>query len=102
MNGLFMPNGQPVQRQVRLEPEQTLAVSGRMLEAQIAELLTTFRIPPPILAENLIRIVAGLVAPAQPAQARGMLVDHLCEMLRQDVSRRAADIPVEIKAKSHL
>lgn len=92
MNGIVAPNGQPAQREVRVESDQALATAMKLIEAQVESLLTTFKMPPPVIAEYLTRFVAALVAPVQSDFARRMLVDSLVNVLRSETERRAAEL----------
>lgn len=86
---LVDPTGQPVQKQVTIEPQQALFVTGMHLNAMLGVLMSTFRIPPPDLAASLMKSVAGLLAGAEPAQARQALLDNLITTLRHDVAAQA-------------
>lgn len=88
---LVDPSGQPVNKQVTIEPDQALAIIGMAFDAQLGILLNVFKMPPPVLAENLLRSVAGLVAPCEPTQARQALLDQLIKNLRADVARRVGE-----------
>lgn len=93
---LIMPDGQPVPRQVQITSEQALAVWGQVLEGELNVLLAVFRLPPQVIAENLMRLIAALVAPAQPLQARQVLVENLIQVLRIEVDRRTKDLALQV------
>jgi hypothetical protein len=91
---LISPNGQPIKKQVTATHEQILAIGGSLLGTQVGMLVNGYRIPPQIIAEKLIDIVASLVAPAQPPQARMELIRHLTSRFVSQVNEQAAELGV--------
>ena len=99
---LIAPDGQPIQQQITVTSDQAMLVTGMLLNAMLSTLMNTFKIPPPVIAEQMMRTVAGLISPAEPPQARQVLLDKLILQLRGDVARQAGMRAVDAAVASHV
>jgi hypothetical protein len=87
---MFGPDGSPLPRQVTVTHEQVMAVFGKIISGQVGSLIQTLGIPPNLIAEELIRLTAGLLAGAQPPQVRQILTAQLMGLLQSETERGAS------------
>lgn len=89
-SSLLGPDGQPAPKQVTITNDQALVMFQHLVGPQIGALSITFKVPAPVIADMLIKLVASLISPAPDIQ-RLQLVQQLTVTLHGEVARQAAE-----------